>query len=97
MAKKTACPVSRRQFKDKAQSVQVTINDKTWTARPREFATGSLGWNLNEKMEVVIDGVAVTVQVGLNLTLVGSKDLPPDPSAPTAESSAPAPSGPADA
>jgi hypothetical protein len=45
-------------------------------AEPREFSTGSLGWNINGKLVVQIGETPVTVQVGLNLTLVGSKELP---------------------
>jgi hypothetical protein len=42
----------------------------------KEFSTGSLGWYLNGKATLEIDGKPVQVQIGLNLTLVGSKDLP---------------------
>jgi hypothetical protein len=42
-------------------------------------------------MDVTIDGHDVKVQIGLNLTVVGSKDLPPDPNSPAA---APAPTAP---
>ncbi len=45
---------------------------------PREFTTGSLGWNISSKMTMMIDDKPVTVQVGLNLTVVGSKDLAKD-------------------
>ena len=48
---------------------------------PREFTTGSLGWNISSKMTIMIDDKPVTVQVGLNLTIVGSKELPKDPTA----------------
>ena len=42
----------------------------------KEFSTGSLGWYLNGKATLEIDGKPVQVQIGLNLGLVGSKDLP---------------------
>jgi hypothetical protein len=44
----------------------------------KEFSTGSLGWYLNRKIEIDVGGVKVPVQVGLNLTIVGSKELPQD-------------------
>jgi hypothetical protein len=47
-------------------------------AAVQEFSTGSLGWNVNEQMQVEVAGQTVTVQVGLNLTIIGSKDLPQD-------------------
>jgi hypothetical protein len=73
---KTDCPISREQFREEAKSIVITIDGKSYTAEPREFATGSLGWNLNDKMTVEIDGVPCKVQVGMNITLVGSKSLP---------------------
>ncbi len=90
MAKKSTCPISRKQFREKAQRIKVTIDGKEWTAGPKEFSTNSLGWNLNEKINIMIDGVEVTAQVGLNVTLVGSKELPLDapPAAPAPASSA---------
>ena len=48
------------------------------TAAVKEFSTGSLGWNINDKLQLEVDGKPVTVQVGLNLTIIGSKDLPQD-------------------
>ncbi|HKB39774.1 MAG TPA: hypothetical protein VKD72_25280, partial [Gemmataceae bacterium] len=44
----------------------------------KEFSTGSLGWYLNGKTVVEINGVRVPVQIGLNLTIIGSKELPAD-------------------
>ena len=40
--------------------------------------TGSLGWYLNGKTVIEINGVAVSVQIGMNLTIVGSKELAKD-------------------
>jgi hypothetical protein len=78
MAKKTSCPISRAQFRGKAKPIAVAINGKEYNAVPKEFSTGSLGWNINDKVQIDIDGVLVTVQIGMNLTVVGSKDLPQD-------------------
>jgi hypothetical protein len=75
---KTTCPVSRQQFRSKAQPVTVTINNTPFQAAVKEFSTGSLGWYLNGKTMVEVDGVPVAVQIGLNLTVVGSKELPKD-------------------
>lgn len=74
--KKTECPVTRTQFKEKAPRLQVNVSGHVLTLDPREFATNSLGWFASEKMEVVIDGVPCKVQVGVNITVVGSKELP---------------------
>ena len=68
--------VTRGEFLEHAQALKVTINDVPMLADAREFATGSLGWYLNGKTVVEIDGKPVSVQIGLNLTVVGSKELP---------------------
>jgi hypothetical protein len=75
---KTTCPITRAQFNAAARPIAVTIGDQKFDADVKEFSTGSLGWNINAKMTVEIDGVRVPVQVGLNLTIVGSKELPRD-------------------
>jgi hypothetical protein len=73
---KTTCPITRQQFQDGAKAVEVIINGTTMLAEPKEFSTGSLGWFLNGKTVIEVNGVKVTVQVGLNMTIVGSKELP---------------------
>lgn len=76
---KTNCPVSREEFREKAQQVEVVIGGVTLIAQVKEFATGSLGWYLNAKAPIKVGDKAVTCQVGLNLTVVGSKELPGAP------------------
>ncbi|HKX28824.1 MAG TPA: hypothetical protein VJ302_14095 [Blastocatellia bacterium] len=72
------CPVTRKEFRDGAKPVKVEINGVPMMAEVKEFSTGSLGWYLNGKSVIDIDGKQVTVQIGMNLTIVGSKDLPQD-------------------
>jgi hypothetical protein len=43
----------------------------------KQFSTGSLGWYAGQKITLTIDGVQCKAQVGLTVTLVGSKELPP--------------------
>jgi hypothetical protein len=90
MAAKTICPVTRQRFKGKAKPVEVIIDGTKMIAAAREFSTGSLGWNISSKMTIQVDGEPVTVQVGLNLTIVGSKELPKDPDAKEEPKDAPA-------
>ena len=71
---KSPCPVTRTQFVEKAEPLKVLVNDKEFTAQVKEFSTGSFGWNVNEKTTILVDGKPVTVQIGMNLTVVGSKD-----------------------
>ncbi len=71
---KTACPVTRAQFTEKAEPVRITINGNEMLAEVKQFSTGSFGWYLNGKTIIMVDGKPCNVQVGLNLTLVGSKE-----------------------
>jgi hypothetical protein len=76
MAKKTACPISRKDFLEHAKPIAVKVGELPMTAAVKEFSTGSLGWYLNGKINIEVNGVAVPVQIGMNVTVVGSKELP---------------------
>jgi hypothetical protein len=71
---KTSCPVTRQQFTDKAQPLKITIGSQEMLAEVKQFSTGSFGWYLNGKTVIEIDGKAVSVQIGMNMTVVGSKE-----------------------
>ena len=73
MAKST-CPISRAQFVEKAEQVRVVINGQEMLADVKEFSTGSFGWNLNGKTVITVDGKPLSVQIGMNMTIVGSKE-----------------------
>jgi hypothetical protein len=88
MAKKTACPITRDEFRTQARPVTVAINGVPLVAEVKEFSTGSLGWYLNGKTTVEVNGTPVSVQIGLNLTIVGSKELPGDGAAEPSEAAA---------
>ena len=74
MPPKTACPVSLSQFMEKAEPLKITINGQEMLAEVKAFSTGSFGWYLNGKTTVSVDGKAISVQIGMNLTVVGSKE-----------------------
>ena len=57
MAKKTTCPITRVDFRTKAKPVKVVINGVEQEAEVKEFSTGSLGWYLNAKISLDMDGV----------------------------------------
>lgn len=68
-------PVTKDQFRKGAKPVPIVFDGgATLVAAPKEFATGSLGWYAGEKITMSIDGVAVRVQVGINMTIIGSKE-----------------------
>jgi hypothetical protein len=76
MGKKTTCPISRKDFLTHAKPIAVKIGEVPLSAAVREFSTGSLGWYLNGKTSIDVNGTPVAVQIGLNITVVGSKELP---------------------
>ncbi len=80
MAAKTTCPVTREQFRKDAKPVEVVVNGVPLLAEVKEFSTGSLGWYLNGQTTIKIGDTAVSVQIGMNLTIVGSKELTKDDS-----------------
>lgn len=73
---KTTCPVTRPEFLQNAKAVEVVIGGVPLIAEVKEFSTGSLGWYLNGKTTIRIGDKPVSVQIGMNLTVVGSKELP---------------------
>ncbi|MBX3156862.1 MAG: hypothetical protein KF773_12885 [Deltaproteobacteria bacterium] len=74
MPPKTSCPVSLTQFLEKATPLKITINGQDMLAEVKSFSTGSFGWYLNGKTVIEIDGKAISVQIGMNMTVVGSKE-----------------------
>lgn len=75
---KSSCSVTRVEFTEKATPVEVVINGIPMTADVKEFSTGSLGWYLTAKTNLKVGEKTVSVQIGMNLTIVGSKELPPE-------------------
>jgi hypothetical protein len=73
---KKICPVSRAEFAKGAKPVLVAIGNNNLVAGIKHFATDSFGWYATGKIILDVGGVPVEVQVGLNLTCIGSKDLP---------------------
>lgn len=69
-------PITLKLFLEKAEPLKVTIGGQEQTAEVKAFSTGSFGWNINGKTTIVVDGKPLSVQIGLNLTVVGSKEAP---------------------
>jgi hypothetical protein len=70
------CPVSREQFSEKADAVEIKIGESSLTAMPKHFKTKSLGWYANGSTAMRIDGKLVEVTIGITMTIKGSKELP---------------------
>ena len=71
----TPCPISKEEFTKHARAEVIKLGELgSVIASPKEFSTGSFGWNANDKVECVMNGVKVKIQVGINLTVVHSKN-----------------------
>lgn len=69
------CECTRQQFKAGAKPIDVTLAGQPMVAEPKEFSTGSFGWYASGKARLKLaDGTIVTCQVGLNLTVLRSKE-----------------------
>jgi hypothetical protein len=78
--------ISRVDFLSMAPAgLKVTIGGQDKVATRLEMSTGSYGYNLTDKVTVMVtdsetgEERAVTMQVGLNLTVVNSKNDPRTP------------------
>ncbi len=75
-SKKTVCPLSRHQFNSDAKGVVVTIGGQSMVAEPKVFSSGSFGWFVQGSVTVMVGDTPVKAQVGLNVVVANSKDLP---------------------
>jgi hypothetical protein len=74
--RKTECPVTRDEFQAQAKGLEVSINGQSVLAQVKEFSTGSFGWHFGDKVTVKVGDKLVKVQVGLTMTVIGSKEAP---------------------
>jgi hypothetical protein len=73
---KSPCPLSLTDFQAAAEPLKISIQGQEMLAEVKAFSTGSFGWYLNGKTVVTVGGKTVSVQIGMNLTIVGSKEAP---------------------
>ena len=71
-------PISRKGFRDKATPVKIRIGTiDAGEAKPKiSKQTGSLGWGLVRKIYLTVGGKPQECQVGINITIIGSKSAP---------------------
>ena len=72
--RKTECPIGREAFKANAKPVLLEINGQKVQATVKEFSTGSFGWHHGDKVMLQVGDQVLRCQVGLTLTVIGSKD-----------------------
>lgn len=70
------CHVTREEFAADAPTIEVVIDGNKFAVQPKDVVDGkSLGWFLNAKATVKIGDKYTDVQIGLNVTCIGSKHL----------------------
>ena len=76
--RKTTCPITRAQFTQHGANATpvVSIAGQAIGATPKTFSTSSVGYYASGKVQIMIDGIPVWCQVGLNITVIGSGELP---------------------
>mmetsp|Transcript_35655 Transcript_35655/g.77822 ORF Transcript_35655/g.77822 Transcript_35655/m.77822 type:complete len:175 (-) Transcript_35655:153-677(-) len=62
------------EFTKKADQLQVTVFGNTLEGEPRTFSSGNRGWYAGKKIQVSVGDKKLWAQVGLNITIIGSKE-----------------------
>ena len=71
--------LTRAYFRQHAKPLAVTLDQVgAEEARPREYPTGSLGWQWVCRARIKVGNCYAWAQINLTVTLIGSKDLPRD-------------------
>lgn len=68
--------MTRDKFRTFARPLEVSINGTVFSAEPKEFKTGNLGFHLGSRVTLVLGAELVQCQVNVLLTLKGGKALP---------------------
>lgn len=75
---KANLPLTRKQFLEQAQPIEVSLAGTPVLAEVKEFSTGSVGWYYSGKTAIRVSERPVNVQVSVTVTVIGSKNLPQD-------------------
>lgn len=67
-------PMTRAEFMDKAKPIIATVNGTPIVGKPKDFSTGSVGYNFTGKFPVELNGEIVFIQFSGNGTAIGSKE-----------------------
>ena len=73
VAKLQANAMKSKHFESQAQPLTVEVLGNIATGEARSFSSGNKGWYLGGKIEVTVGKKKLWAQLGLNLTILGSK------------------------
>jgi hypothetical protein len=68
---------TRTYFAAKARVMRVFLGDIPMDAKPKVFSTGGLGWHVQAKKQVAVGDARVWCQINIQVTVIGSRALPP--------------------
>lgn len=74
--KKLPSLFTRAYFHARAQVLKVFLGDLPLEAKPKVSSSGSLGWSFIGKKQMAVGDARVWCQVNVNVTVIGSKELP---------------------
>ena len=67
------CTMTKTAFLDKAKDLTVTLFGTSATLKPKQFSTGSVGWGYSARPQHDVGGVALRLNVIINLVVKKSK------------------------
>lgn len=94
---KTTCKVTKSQFSNANIPLTVLVNGQPAAVKKMEFSTGSFGFNVSGKAQIVVKitengverEVTETLQLTGNFIIVGSKEAPTTPETPASTTPTP--------
>lgn len=69
-----ASAMSGKQFETKAETLNVDVFGNNISGPPRTFTSGNRGWYAGGKIEIQVGGKKLWAQVGMNVSIIGSKE-----------------------
>lgn len=69
---------TRAYFNARALTMRVFLGDLPLDAKPKVFKPGSLGWHTSAKKQLAVGDARVWCQITVQVTVIGSKGLPPE-------------------
>ena len=64
--------MSAKKFLESGKSLDIDVDGNKLHGDPRSFSSGNMGWYLNGKVPIDVNGQTVWAQVGMNVTIPGS-------------------------
>jgi hypothetical protein len=73
--KSRTCPMEAPEFLEHATPLVGVIAGQPISLEPQAFSSGAFGYYANLKLNVLVNGKPLTLQVSVPMTVIGSKKL----------------------